>query len=853
MRHKRLQKISLIIVLMTAMIIGGFVVNKSTDTRGKVYADTATTELNVAPQTSTSQETTRSSDETVEAHNETEESKASVEEILENGTKADDLKVDVVPSNTQEVRKSETTESQEPQIAHLKSEDTSQQARASLQAHEKIVSNYSELKRLIEAQGIEGANRYTTYYLSADMNALSGGIKVPNNYSFIVDGTNPETGVRHTFHEYRSASYSDTIHYTANGNGNERAMTFRNITIEGQNYYGTLSSIYQNSLITYDNVEYYGPQITHNVNGKVHIHNSDIYIIRGRASAAHEVMEATTAEFTGQTYLIVDSTLNEFLNVTGSITFKKDSTTTISSNVSIVDDTGVDVIIEKGASVDFGQNSSASGSPNYGILAKTLDNSGTLDLNANTFALSGLRTYDKLLNKGSITINANDIGLHGINVVNNVPNSFVNDGGSIHLKADKISGFNVYSYTLYNFNGASFTIDVNNAVPAYTFEIYRETVFDNSTLKATMGDAGLKPTNRTALLHSPIVSFINSNVDINISEALYSHVFYAPTSWDYRTTPAQPNYLNFVDRTSSTNFVHSNAATIETQQINTWNTLPSQVGYPNETVFNADRYIMDTYAHYSLKAGITTSGNWNGTNISSSSPGALPNVNGISLRNKGTISMGNMILDTPIQKESASILEITTNPNAIVRLATTPEALFVAPASGHLRETLSTPIDDGTYGIATYGDFLYRSSLVTYDAEGPLEILAVPTTLSFGNVQLSEEPSIYPRTDSVTIQIRDGRNVKTGWRLSVRVNKPLQIDGNPKSILNEAFYFNQQAIPEGSQQAIVVYETSTTTYDKDVSIEWAANQGVQLFVENYQRVYANTPYHGQLEWILEAK
>ncbi|WZU00798.1 hypothetical protein MGH68_14935 [Erysipelothrix sp. D19-032] len=376
--------------------------------------------------------------------------------------------------------------------------------------------------------------------------------------------------------------------------------------------------------------------------------------------------------------MIVDSALNEFLNVTGSITFKKDSTTTISSNVSIVDDTGVDVVIEKDALVDFNQHTSASGNPNYGIQAKTLDNAGTLNLKANTFALSGLRTYDKLLNKGSITIDAKDIVYYGINVVNNVPNSFVNDGGKIHLKADKITGFNVYSYTLYNYNGASFIIDVDNAVPGYTFEIYRETVFDNSTFKATMGDSSLKPTNRTALLHSPIISFVNSNVDINISEALYSHVFHATTSWDYRTTPTHPIILilltGHVALTSSIRQCNDRNPTNQYRD-----TLPSQVGYPDDTVFGANRYIMNTYAHYSLKVAINTSGNWSGTNISSSSPGTLSNINGISLRNKGTISMGNMILDTPVQNESARILEIKTNPNAIVRLATTPEALFVAP------------------------------------------------------------------------------------------------------------------------------------------------------------------------------
>ena len=851
MRRKKLQKLSLVIVLMAMMIIGGFVVNKTSPSNGKVYADTATTALTVAPETTT-QEDLSTNDEPSEGHKPTDETHESTDNLPESESPVKNAELQDEPTTVQESNSLQASDSIDPSMIHPR-EDTVQQVRATLQAHEKIVSDFSELKRLIEAQGIEGVNQYTTYYLSADMHALAGGIKVPDNYSFIVDGTNPETGIRHTFNEYKSAAYADTIHYTGNGSGNERTMTFRNIAIEGENYYGTLSSIYQNTLITYDNVEYYGPQITHNVRGTVKIHNSNINIIRGRASAAHEVMEATHAIFTGQTYLIVDSAANEFLNVTGSITFKKDSTTTISSNVSIVDDTGVDVVIEKDAVVDFNQHTSASGNPNYGIQAKTLDNAGTLNLKANTFALSGLRTYDKLLNKGSITIDAKDIVYYGINVVNNVPNSFVNDGGKIHLKADKITGFNVYSYTLYNYNGASFIIDVDNAVPGYTFEIYRETVFDNSTFKATMGDSSLKPTNRTALLHSPIIAFVNSNVDINISEALYSHVFHATTSWGYRTIPTQPNYLNFIDQTRSTNFVYSGSATIETQQINTWDTLPSQVGYPDDTVFGANRYIMNTYAHYSLKAAINTSGNWSGTNISSSSPGILPNINGISLRNKGTISMGNMILDTPVQNESARILEITTNPNAIVRLATTPEALFVAPADGHLRETLSTPIDNGTYGIASYGDYLYRSSWVTYDAEGPLEILTVPTTLSFGNVQLSEGPTVYPRTDIATIQIRDGRNVKTGWRLSVRVTKPLQIEGNSKSILKDAFYLNQQPIPEASQQAMVVYETSSTTYDKDTTIEWTANQGVQLFIENYQRVYANTPYQGQLEWVLEAK
>ncbi|WZU00800.1 hypothetical protein MGH68_14945 [Erysipelothrix sp. D19-032] len=82
MRRKKPQKLSLVIVLMAVMIIGGFVVNKPTTSNGKVYADTATTALTVAPETTT-QEDLSTNDEPSEEHKPTDETHESTDNLPE--------------------------------------------------------------------------------------------------------------------------------------------------------------------------------------------------------------------------------------------------------------------------------------------------------------------------------------------------------------------------------------------------------------------------------------------------------------------------------------------------------------------------------------------------------------------------------------------------------------------------------------------------------------------------------------------------------------------------------------------------------------------------------------------------
>lgn len=169
-----------------------------------------------------------------------------------------------------------------------------------LEAHEIIVKDYEEFKSAI--QGSE--NGFTTIYLGADITFGNVGVVVhPQKNSFIIDGTDPITGVRHRINEYATAKeISSSIYSLYNTNGNSQ-IELRNVDIYGQGQYGIVSiaSFIQNLTVKFSNVNYVGPQIATNHNGKIIIRNSTLTGVKNNYFAPVQELagEVNSAVFEG--------------------------------------------------------------------------------------------------------------------------------------------------------------------------------------------------------------------------------------------------------------------------------------------------------------------------------------------------------------------------------------------------------------------------------------------------------------------------------------------------------------------------------------------------------------------------
>lgn len=178
----------------------------------------------------------------------------------------------------------------------------------SLSPHEAVVRSYSELKNTLENN-----NGITTVYFGDDITMQATGVRInPNKVNVIIDGFNPlDPGQTqpHTLTDYRSLSFYDTVYIDAAG---VETLLVRDLTITGKNYYGPFSVYDSSSLagitVTYERVNYNGPQLCYNRRGTAHIIDCTVNIHGGNGSSeSNEFSEAKHLLFEGTNTLHIET------------------------------------------------------------------------------------------------------------------------------------------------------------------------------------------------------------------------------------------------------------------------------------------------------------------------------------------------------------------------------------------------------------------------------------------------------------------------------------------------------------------------------------------------------------------
>ena len=159
-----------------------------------------------------------------------------------------------------------------------------------------VVFTYTELKTVLE-----GNNNYNYVYLGEDI-VLTGGIKLANKASIVIDGT--YDNVRHKLEDKKSLSASDTINVSYPG-----IITVKvcNLDFTGYNYYGVIyvpdNSSYKNTIIEYNNIVYTGPQISFHAWGLTRFIDANITIEDNSLTVGNEVAECNKIEIGGTTVI----------------------------------------------------------------------------------------------------------------------------------------------------------------------------------------------------------------------------------------------------------------------------------------------------------------------------------------------------------------------------------------------------------------------------------------------------------------------------------------------------------------------------------------------------------------------
>lgn len=484
----------------------------------------------------------------------------------------------------------------------------------------------------------------------------------------------------------------------------------------------------------------------------------------------------------------------------------------------------------------------------------TIINKGNIKVNGGAVGRDLIYSRHYFYNYGNVDLSADTVGSYGIRVEISNKDSFINEGGNIKIRANQISNYVLYSFYFINRDNANVDINVlEGGTASRGITIYRDNIFENSTAKFVIGNPEQESKPRTNVFYTDgygKFEFIDSRITIDTADSGYTNVFNTP-SVKFVSTGSVPAYLNIINYSGSTNFGSSGTKfNIDTQQINTWDSKPTFTTYPDATLGGAHRFVMNDYRNFNVSGSISAKGDPTFDKTSTPSTDTISINDNLTFNNQEVISMGNMMLDVPKNTESLSKLKLKTNPGSWVQLASKPTFDTYADENGNVDTQLPHGVSNDKYRVDSFGDNLYRNSDVQYHVDGDLSILEIPTQISFPEIELHSGPNYYYRDSQMKIAIEDNRLNKTGWKLSVRIIKPLQISGRPESRLDKALHVNRNAIGE---ELVTVYETTGLDYSSNTEVIWESNEGIQLYIENYNRIYANTPYEASLEWVLQSK
>lgn len=231
-----------------------------------------------------------------------------------------------------------------------------------------VVTNATELSTAIKDLSI------TQIYFGNDIN-LNQSIQIPNGKPYLrISGKNPSTGEIHTLTENNGTGGGTDNIYVSNGNSDPKDYGLEDMKIIGRNYYGPLN-VQDNTRevsLSYTNVDYQGPQITHNVNGITkYLGDTSIYIARVQSTSApnQEVAEARNVIMDGN--ITINHTSNSdsmfWLGLSGGS--ENSFTVKANSNV-VIDSKGNGMFYRDGSNpikMDIEQNANVKITTNNGL------------------------------------------------------------------------------------------------------------------------------------------------------------------------------------------------------------------------------------------------------------------------------------------------------------------------------------------------------------------------------------------------------------------------------------------------------------------------------------------------------
>ena len=233
----------------------------------------------------------------------------------------------------------------------------------------------------------------------------------------------------------------------------------------------------------------------------------------------------------------------------------------------------------------------------------------------------------------------------------------------------------------------------------------------------------------------------------------------------------------------------------------------------------------------------------------------LPELSNFLFQSKKQLSIGDAVINVhPINASKNKISGHTTSMADVLIKYNDVSQIVAADSDGLFEYSITDAITDGTeieIISNVSSSFIYGTRKITSPFEGELSIIDATKVFTFSLVPLATSPTIFPKTNDLTINVVDSRTTSSNWKIYAYIKTPPTSQAG--YVLNDALIFKNfedvNIVLDENPKVVFNGVDSGGVVENNI-INWSKEKGPLLDLTN-EFLEANEEYFVEIYFILE--
>lgn len=233
----------------------------------------------------------------------------------------------------------------------------------------------------------------------------------------------------------------------------------------------------------------------------------------------------------------------------------------------------------------------------------------------------------------------------------------------------------------------------------------------------------------------------------------------------------------------------------------------------------------------------------------------LPELSNFLFQSKKQLSIGDAVINVhPINASKNKISGHTTSMADVLIKYNDVSQIVAADSDGLFEYSITDAITDGTeieIISNVSSSFIYGTRKITSPFEGELSIINATKVFTFSLVPLATSPTIFPKTNDLTINVVDSRTTSSNWKIYAYIKTPPTSQAG--YALNDALIFknfeDENIVLDENPKVVFNGVDSGGVVENNI-INWSKEKGPLLDLTN-EFLEVNEEYFVEIYFILE--